>query len=186
MPEGLADTLTRQEFLDLCRFLSELGKPGTPYAPDTVQVVRRWRVLNARSAVRLVANPASLESPAALDRLNWQPAYSLVSGVLPFEDLLPGVNHKAANPAPAAFARFELEVTSAGPIGLRLNSPAGVRLWVGGKHAEVKGNDVELDLDRGRHTLTFHLDLAARKKGGLRVELRDMPGGGQAQPVGGR
>jgi len=27
MPTGLADTLTREEFRDLIRFLSELGKP---------------------------------------------------------------------------------------------------------------------------------------------------------------
>ena len=28
MPQGLADGLTRGEFIDLVRFLSELGKPG--------------------------------------------------------------------------------------------------------------------------------------------------------------
>ena len=35
MPKGLANLMTRAEFLDLVRFLSELGKPG-PYAirPD--------------------------------------------------------------------------------------------------------------------------------------------------------
>ena len=31
MPAGLADPLTRQELVDLVRFLSELGRPG-PYA----------------------------------------------------------------------------------------------------------------------------------------------------------
>ena len=35
---GLADTLTEQEFLDLCRFLSELGKPG-PFAADRPTVI---------------------------------------------------------------------------------------------------------------------------------------------------
>src|SRR4051812_33196461 len=45
MPAGLADGLTHQEFLDLCRFLSELGKPG-PYAVPNDPVVRRWRVLD--------------------------------------------------------------------------------------------------------------------------------------------
>ena len=42
MPTGLADTLTHGEFLDLIRFLAELGKPG-PYGPSTAQYVRRWR-----------------------------------------------------------------------------------------------------------------------------------------------
>jgi putative heme-binding domain-containing protein len=61
MPAGLADLLTDQEFFDLVRFLSELGKPG-PYAVGASPVIRRWR---------------------ALENGVWVPAYSLVSGVLP-------------------------------------------------------------------------------------------------------
>ncbi len=63
MPAGLADLLTDPEFLDLARFLSELGKPGA-YAVGTAPVVRRWRVQEGST---------------------WVPAYSLVSGVLPLE-----------------------------------------------------------------------------------------------------
>lgn len=62
MPAGLADLLTDAEFLDLIRFLSELGKPG-PFAVTAAPVVRRWRVPDA----------AGIEIPA----------YSTVSGVLP-------------------------------------------------------------------------------------------------------
>ena len=65
MPSGLADLLTDAEFLDLVRFLSELGKPG-PFAAGVAPVVRRWRV-------REGASPA------------WVPAYSRVSGDLPLE-----------------------------------------------------------------------------------------------------
>jgi putative heme-binding domain-containing protein len=57
MPTGLADLLTRAEFVDLVRFLSELGRPG-PYSVPDVRVVRRWRVAG-------------------------EPAYSEVSGELP-------------------------------------------------------------------------------------------------------
>jgi len=64
MPAGLADLLTDAEFLDLVRFLSELGKPG-PYAVIAAPVVRRWRALD----------PAGVAVPA----------YSTVSGVLPAE-----------------------------------------------------------------------------------------------------
>ncbi len=62
MPAGLADLLTDGEFLDLVRFLSELGKPG-PYAVTASPVIRRWRVPDA----------AGVEVPA----------YSSVAGVLP-------------------------------------------------------------------------------------------------------
>jgi putative heme-binding domain-containing protein len=63
MPAGLADLLTDQEFFDLVRFLTELGKPG-PYAVGPSPVIRRWRVLEGQT---------------------WAPAYSLVSGALPVE-----------------------------------------------------------------------------------------------------
>jgi putative heme-binding domain-containing protein len=64
MPAGLADLLTDAEFLDLVRFLSELGKPG-PYAVTAAPVVRRWRVPDAAGVS--------------------VPAYSTVSGALPAE-----------------------------------------------------------------------------------------------------
>src|SRR5204863_1908928 len=43
MPAGLADPLTRQELVDLVRFLSELGRPG-PYSVGARQMARRWQV----------------------------------------------------------------------------------------------------------------------------------------------
>jgi putative heme-binding domain-containing protein len=45
MPQGLVHFMTRDELVDLVRFLSELGKPG-PYAIATTPTIQRWRVLN--------------------------------------------------------------------------------------------------------------------------------------------
>jgi putative heme-binding domain-containing protein len=43
MPTGLANKLqNRQEFLDLARFVTELGRPG-PYATSVKPIIRRWR-----------------------------------------------------------------------------------------------------------------------------------------------
>ncbi|MEX0867341.1 MAG: PVC-type heme-binding CxxCH protein, partial [Pirellulales bacterium] len=44
MPGGLVDTLTRDELVDLVRFLSELGKVG-PFAVGQQPVVRRWQAM---------------------------------------------------------------------------------------------------------------------------------------------
>jgi len=49
MPANLADALTRQELVDLVRFLSELGRPG-PFALGTAPVARRWEVLDRDAA----------------------------------------------------------------------------------------------------------------------------------------
>ena len=44
MPKGLASFLTHAEFLDLVRFIGELGKPG-PYAIRSQPTIQRWRSL---------------------------------------------------------------------------------------------------------------------------------------------
>ncbi len=69
MPAGLTETLTRAEFLDLVRFLTELGKVG-PYSVSKARVVRRWQV-NASTRAESIAD--------------WSPAYGKVDGVLPID-----------------------------------------------------------------------------------------------------
>ena len=179
MPAGLGDLLTRGEFLDLIKFMSELGKPGA-YQPDNALLVRRWRVLDAKASERLAADTAALQSPEAAAALPWQPAYSMVSGVLPMNAIA------LSKTQSAAFVRGEIDVTSPGRIALSIGDANGLRLWVDGKSVEIKEN-VELDLARGVHALTFKVDLSQRGPDGLRVELRDIAGsGGHAQPMGGR
>ena len=171
MPMGLSDALTRQEFIDLVRFLSELGRPG-PYGPETTPVVRRWRVLDPKAVPGLAADPSLLASPVAAPSLKWTGAYTLTNGVLPPESLFPGG-------ATTAFARCEVDVTAGGKIGVRVNNPAGVKLWVDGEPREFK-QTTELDLPRGSHVLIFQVDKAGRGNEGLKVEIL-----GTAQPVGG-
>jgi len=64
MPAGLADLLTDGEFLDIVRFLSELGKPGR-FAVTAAPIVRRWRV----------PDPSGISVPG----------YTTVAGLLPAE-----------------------------------------------------------------------------------------------------
>jgi putative heme-binding domain-containing protein len=178
MPMGLADALTRQEFIDLVRFLSDLGKPG-PYGPSAAPIVRRWRVLDASMAKSVAQDPDVLASPVGAPSLRWYPAYSLVSGDLPLEAL------PAADGTNVAFARCEIDVTAPGRITFDTGTTTGLKLRVDGQPKELT-DDVELDLQRGVHTLTFEVDRKARGKEPLRVELREVPGStASAQPVGG-
>jgi hypothetical protein len=178
MPMGLADALTHQEFLDLVRFLADLGKPG-PYGPSATPVVRRWQVLDAAQAANVAQNPDLLSSPGSAASLKWSAAYSLVSGDLPADAFAsPGGG------APA-IVRCEIEVTAPGKIGLRVKSPGGLKLYADGQPVAAK-QDPELELSRGIHSLTFQLDAAPRAKAPLRVELREVPGSSAAaQVVGG-
>jgi hypothetical protein len=176
MPTGLADSMTHQEFIDLIRFLSELGRPGL-YGPDTAMVVRRWRVLDPAPTVEPTGDlPASI----AADSAGWQPAYALVSGELPASAF---AHEHGKN---VSWARADLDVTAAGPVRILLNDAKGVELWVNGKRAEAKA-DLTLDLPTGIATLVFKLDVAQRGQEGIRAEVQDIAGSkGHAQPVGGK
>jgi putative heme-binding domain-containing protein len=98
MPSGLADLLTEEEFVDLVRFLTELGKPG-PYAAGNAPVVRRWRVLEGTA---------------------WAPAYTTVSGVLPLE----GVTSARADVEVTTAGKFRLRVNSAKGLSLKVGEAA--------------------------------------------------------------
>ena len=69
MPKGLANLMTRAEFIDLVRFLSELGKPG-PYAIRAVPAIQRWRVLKAvaRGPGEIGSRPERISGPGPSSR----------------------------------------------------------------------------------------------------------------------
>ena len=88
MPKGLANLMTRAEFLDLVRFLSELGKPG-PYAIRPVPAIQRWKVLKA--VPNDLANPVPSErcfrdQVLGAEPEQWDVAYAKVDGSLPLDE----------------------------------------------------------------------------------------------------
>src|SRR5205807_10653124 len=87
MPEGVTKFLTHDELLDLIRFVSELGKPG-PYAVQTAATIQRWRVLRQFPASLAEGySPEAFQIVLAAKPHAWEPAYSMVSGVLPLDEL---------------------------------------------------------------------------------------------------
>jgi len=169
MPAGLTDTLTERELVDLVRFLSELGKVG-PYAPSQARVARRWQALDPATpklSEILISAPASV--PGRQD-LAWTPVYSQVSGDLPLSDL-PVVIYPIGGVRTNIF-RTEIDVTTEGAVGLRLNDVTGLSLWIDGKPVTV-ANDVSVDLSRGTHTVLLRVELAKRQQA-VRLELTDI------------
>ncbi|QDU21388.1 PVC-type heme-binding CxxCH protein [Urbifossiella limnaea] len=183
MPEGLIDPLTRQEVADLARFLSELGKVG-PYAANPARVVRRWEIIEGTPENMNLARRTRLAAAAeAGTPFAWTPMYSKVSGVLPASELPRLVVWNGNDPL--AVARFQLDVTTAGKVGLRFNSVAGLQVFVNGRAAEPAAETV-LDLPAGVQTVTVVIDRAKRADD-LRVELTDVPGSpARAAVVGGK
>jgi len=171
MPAGLVDPLTRAERLDLVAFLSQLGKQG-PYAISRARVARRWKVLFWTSELGRKLRASSIALAATDDPvLKWAPRYSNVQGALPMADI-PGVRRFRKDPY--GFVRCEVDVTTPGKLRFGLNSTDGLSLWVDGKTV-APAKDIEVDLTRGRHSITFVIDMPKRKDG-LRLEMLDVPG----------
>ena len=167
MPKGLDNFLTRNELLDLVRFLSELGKPGGDYPIKTEPTLRRWRVLDKPGEELLKGVPDDkvfAEQVLNAGETRWVAAYSKVSGILPIDEL-PGLQA-----VKVAFVQGELDVKTAGKVGLKLDSNHGIHLWLDGDAVPLADKTV-LDLPAGRHKLTFRVDAAKHGSAHIRADL---------------
>ncbi len=178
MPAGLTAQLEEDEFLDLIRFMSELGATEE-FTPESGWV-RRWRAAAGTEAARTALGEHGLSAFAAenSDRLSWQPRYSTVSGALPLDDL-PVV--EGSNGPSVSAARFEIEVERAGEADLELSGVEGLTIWVESREVTPLRETVTLDLSEGTHQLTVVVDRDAREEP-LAIRILD-GSSAQVQPV---
>jgi putative heme-binding domain-containing protein len=172
MPKGLANFLTRQEFLDLVKFLSDLGRPGGKYERNTIPVVRRWRVLKPEAGPLTQSVPSGDEVRQHLlhgDSSAWEPVYSVCSGELPLEELA------ATAPTGVVYLQALVQAKQPGPVAFELNDITGLNVWLDDRELKADSRLVT-ELAEGEHTLTFRVDLAERKNAPLRVQLSPEPG----------
>jgi putative heme-binding domain-containing protein len=181
MPKGLTKFLTKDEFLDLARFISELGKPGE-YAIRSTPTVQRWRVLKPVPPELASEVPNVEVVRQKLLEANsgpWMPLYSKVAGDLPLDEAA------AHSSSTVVYVQGEVNVTRAGDVRIHLNSADQVQTWVDAEPFEAQA-DFTLRLEEGVHKLTFRIDTAARKEKHLKVELLKPEGTEvEFEPVGG-
>jgi putative heme-binding domain-containing protein len=171
MPEGLTDSLSKQEFSDLVRFLSELGKIG-PFAPNKARVVRRWQMIDPTNSNLELFRRNRISTAADPDAtFTWSPAYAGVSGDLPLLEL--AKFSVWSNTAEQTVLRFQLDITTPGTVRLKLNSITGLSLFVGTTPIEAKP-EITVELSTGVQTVTAIIDRSIRRDG-LKVELDDVP-----------
>jgi putative heme-binding domain-containing protein len=182
MPDGLVDTLTRQELVDLTAFLSQLGKVGGNYTISPKKLVRRWQVLQYSNEANRKLNRTSFDTAAGDDaEFVWASAYSRVAGDLPLDGLPTYKPH--ANLEPTTFVRFELDVTTPGKAKLAIDGGAsGLALWLDGKPTPLAA-DTSLDLASGKHRLVLAVN-RTEHTAPLRIEV--IEDGAVVQVVGGK
>ncbi len=182
MPEGLADTLTSREFVDLVRFLSELGKIGA-YAVPRGRFVRRWDTPADTPQKSDLGGKAAADSLAINREIPWRTVYSKVSGDLPVGDLSIVKPSDSINNSKLtrAIARFAIDVSTPGVVGLRFRSTQGLSTLLDGRPISIK-DQTDLELTKGRHEIVLLIDTSVRRDD-LRVEIVDVPGSaGRAEP----
>lgn len=155
MPQGLTKFLTHEEFLDLAKFISELGKPG-PYAVRTRPTIQRWRVLRKVNG-ELKSGVPNIEflreyvmQASAAD---WLSAYGKVGGDLPLEEL------RAATGQSVLYLQGDVEVIGAGLIGLQVKCDAPHQVWMGTTPIQP-GEKAVAEFNRGRATITLRIELS--------------------------
>jgi len=169
MPPALSGTLRRDEFVDLVRFLSELGKEGS-YKVQEDGTLRRWRTAQpppeAWRWMNLKGNKGFHE---AAGELTWLPFYSHVNGMVHGEEatlIKVGTNEWRA-------IESEIQVSAAGKIGLRLNDPSNLQIFVAGKEIPP-ANEVQVDAPSGKVRVTLLFDTSVRKAP-VKVQVYDLP-----------
>ena len=182
MPQGLTKFLTHEEVLDLCKFVSELGKPG-PYAIRTTPTIQRWRVLKEPQKELTgdvpnveIVREFILDRPAA----DWSTAYGMVNGKLPLDEL------KAVTVNDVLYLQGELEVTEPGVVAFQIDSTEPTNVWIDAEPFDAQ-KKIEKNLSTGRHTVTVRVQLTSGKsEPGIKIELTKPAGsGGQFSVVNG-
>ncbi|MFO0879274.1 MAG: c-type cytochrome [Gemmataceae bacterium] len=181
MPEGLVDSLTRQELVDLVRFLSEMGK-GDRWSVGRARVARRWQMLKGNPELNRLRNRLGLTTLANNPPgLLWEPIYSTVGGALPVAEL-PRLT--LAKDDPVAILRTQLDAGAGGKVNLKLNATKGLTLWLDGEPV-TPAETMTLDLKPGVHTLLAVLNLNQASEA-IRLEVEDTPAAAAVRFVGGK
>ncbi|MFM7152470.1 MAG: PVC-type heme-binding CxxCH protein [Gemmataceae bacterium] len=182
MPEGLIDTLTRAELVDLVRFLSEMGK-NERWSVGRQRVARRWQVLQSSpSVLHLLGRQGVTALLGDRPGLVWEPAYASVNGELPLTDL-PRFG-LGKNGLRMSVVRAQLDSASPARVPLKLNQTKGLTVWLDGEPMPV-GDTITLELTPGPHTLTVAVD-PREAKNGLRLEIEDSPASAGVRFIGGK
>ncbi|MEZ6048955.1 MAG: HEAT repeat domain-containing protein [Planctomycetaceae bacterium] len=161
MPTGLTDNLTEAEFVDLVRFLSELGRTENFSVSKKLQA-RSWQVLQFSDEASYQMHADRVSSVTEdLPVFRWSPAYATVDGKLPL-DILPGFRiRQPQNAKGFGFARAKLIVDEAVNAEIKLNDGQHLEVWLDAKPLDTTSS-APITLTEGEHWLTIKVKLDDR------------------------
>jgi putative heme-binding domain-containing protein len=151
MPKGLVKFMTRQELVDLIKFLSQLGRAGTEYAIRSTPRFQRYRVLAKvpASIGENVPNDEQFEAEIARSA-DWIPFYAKVDGRLPLAEA-----QKAAG-SEVVYLAADFDVRTAGELQLKLTAAGPVTVWLDDN--SVDDRTKPFGVEPGRHRVVLRID----------------------------
>jgi putative heme-binding domain-containing protein len=172
MPKGLTTFLTQQEFLDLARFVSELGKPG-PYAIRSTPTIQRWKLLDNPPADLAKGGADVIPADELFEKfvlkgpgLRWKSAYGKTAGGLPLDEF---VAHSGSGLQPL-WLQGEISLDAAGPLDLRITAPEGTVAWIGGTRIDLAKTG-SVPLEKGSNRLTLRVPATSGTGQEVKVEV---------------
>ncbi|MDF1656057.1 MAG: hypothetical protein P1U58_00515 [Verrucomicrobiales bacterium] len=185
MPPGLTASLREDEFVDLVRFLSELGKDGDFKTPPN-RFVREWQALMPHERTRdAIGHQGKIIFTEEIDTYLWLPMYSKVNGALPADET-PDVVGRGKNRY--AVARTFVDVAEPGAIKLKFTGKMKDLVLFHGE------NEIALPESDDASEITLNIKEAGRERftvvglksfglDGISIELLDDAGKTQLVPV---
>lgn len=170
MPPGLTASLREDEFVDLVRFLSELGREGD-YKIKPNRYVRTWRAIGGMEQdlidhVRHVGLHALHEKDGKYPGL---PLFSQVSGDVPLSE----VQEIKMYPWFPKILQFGLKLDSPGKVKLGLSTVKAVNVVVNDKSLPEVTPKLTLDLPVGVTPISVVIGREATGLANFRVEILD-------------
>jgi putative heme-binding domain-containing protein len=171
MPAGLTASLREDEFVDLVRFLSELGREGA-FKTQPNRYVRTWKVMGKmeQKDIDHVRHVGSFALNDEKHPYPWMPSFSQVNGDLPLADI-PAAQRMY--PWFPKIAQFGLKLDTAGKVKLGLSSVKGIVVAVDGAELKEISPDLILDLAAGTHRISVLITRDSGDLAAFRVEILD-------------
>ena len=174
MPPGMTSSLREDEFIDLVRFLSELGREGD-YKIKPNRYVRTWKVMGPMTQADIdhVRHVGLHALNDVQHTFPWQPSFSRVSGDLALDEITAAAKMYPWFPK---IAQFTVKMDAAGQIKLGLSQTQGVILVVGEKIIQNPASPLDLDLPSGQTPISVLTTKESPPTPGLRLEVLEGAG----------
>lgn len=173
MPPGLTQSLRKDEFADLVKFMSQLGKEGD-FKVTANRYVRTFRYLDDKDGDQgyadAVRHRPMVHVTSGDPQLIWLPTYSKTNGFVPLEEL-PSLRRQGRETY--NYLQFQLDAKSPGNSMLQFNDPEGLIVFVGEEEIESVEKDTQISLNPGINTITVAAHTWKRKDRTLRIEVLD-------------